>query len=73
MSEKNCQITVARAQGRTTKVIVEDGAAVEIVLQGAGITLKTSEGVNVNGAPATMEQPVKDGDIVTVSQGAKGA
>lgn len=73
MSNKNCEITVARAQGRTTKVTVEEGAAVEIVLQGAGITLKTAEGVSVNGAPASLEQPVQNGDIVTVSQGAKGA
>lgn len=66
-------VRVARAPNATKRIVVEEGDTVEIVINKTGRPLAKNEEVAVNGKPAAPETPVKAGDTVVASQGAKGA
>jgi len=72
-------VTVAQVPGKTAQVELEGDATVSDVMNAAGLAFSTAKGLKValNGQPITQEAaaatPVKSGDRVTASKGAKGA
>jgi sulfur carrier protein ThiS len=66
-------VTVTEVPGTPTPVTLEEGSDVSDALEGADIGSNGDAEVQVNGSRNDMDDPVRDGDTVTVSQQISGA
>jgi hypothetical protein len=64
---------VVRMPGKTTEVVLEDGATVADALAAAELTLGGNEKMTINGETAVMDDPVFGGDRVILAKDAKSA
>lgn len=66
-------VKIVRMPGTVSEVAVEDGATVADALSAADMTQGNSEKLTVNGAPATADTSVDDGDRIVLAKEAKNA
>ena len=66
-------VKVVRVPGASNEVTLDAAnPTIEDALDAAGVTLGENEKVSLNGADASPDDSVTDGDKVLVSKGAKG-
>ena len=66
------EIKVIRVPGRTVTIEVPDGECIAEALNIAGVQLSAGEACKLNGATASMDDMLTDGDKIIVAKGAKG-
>ena len=66
-------IKVVSVPGPVVETALEDGATVSDALTAANVTLSANHSITINGAPATTDSEVSDGDRVICSLAAKSA
>ncbi len=66
------EVKVIRVPGRTSTVEVPENCTLAEALNTAGVALESGEACKLNGAAASLDDILSDGDKVIVAKGAKG-
>lgn len=72
MASEGIFVKVARTGSRATEVCLDGDRTVEAALETAGLNLKSSEEVRVNGEPVDTDYELEDGDRVTLVKNIEG-
>ena len=72
MARRKINISVGRAGQATETISINDGATVADILGAAGLNMKETEQVSINGEIFDVTDTVENGDTVLLVQGVGG-